>query len=138
MIEPDITYVCYKTPSGDITHEIWHCGGLLHNIDSPAKIIYYNDGTIRIAIYAKHGKIYRENYPAITMFDVHGRISAEFYAIDNLLHNDHGPAIVVYNGKGEIVYTANRINGINPAGQINDEHGQSLENTFYDIIIERD
>lgn len=134
MIEPDIEYFCHKTPSGYITEESWYYGDLLHNIGNPARIIYYIDGTIKIKIYAKCGKIHRENYPAITMYDVYGRTSAEFYAIDNVLHNDHGPAIVVYNRKGEIVYTTNRINGINPAGEINDEHGQSLENTFYDMI----
>ena len=80
--------------------------GKLHNVEFPAIIKYYEDGSIELEEYYFEGKLHRPptDGPAIIWYDKSSNIMGESYYIKGKLHRFGGPACVWYNDDGKIFH----------------------------------
>lgn len=69
---------------------------LKNNLNGPAYIQYFKNGSICEVLYYVNGNLHRKNGPAHIQYDYKQSIIHEEYHIYGMLHNEHGPAIIKY------------------------------------------
>jgi len=113
-MEPKKEY--YNT--GELKSEQWLVDGVLHRVDGPAIIIYYQgNGGKRYECWRRNNKNHRVGGPAFTWYYGDEKPEQEQWYVNGIHHRIDGPANVYYYFDGKINHKLWYING-NPVVDI--------------------
>ena len=94
-------YISYYQ-SGEVRYEQYYLDGKLHRVDQPAYISYYQSGEVYYEYYYLDGKIHRIDQPASIEYYQSGEVRYERYFLDNKPHRVDGPTYIVYLESGDV------------------------------------
>ena len=97
--------------NGSIESERYFCDGKLHRTDGPAIIQRYESGSIAYERYCINGMCHRQDGPAYIDYYEDGTIKGELYHISHKLHRLDGPAIIGRDHDGSIGYEKYHVEG---------------------------
>lgn len=93
---PIVTY----REDGTVKREEWWEGSVLHRVDGPAFVRYYDDGWFEV--WYQHGQRHRDDGPAVTRFYEDGRVAREDWYLSGVRHRVDGPAVIEYYPDGTV------------------------------------